>query len=326
LGERLKLMLIFLSLITVGFIALNILMFFELKRVVEESIYFRAYSHYLLYTISKNYRGDENFLVSEQIPRGFSFSFRDPSDPSKNVYVAVREEYLTESIKRSLKRLFFFQFLLIFSLILVYQLALDRLWKDVEEGREFGRFLVKSISHKLGNFLAVQKTNLSLLQKTNSPQALGRIQRSIKRLEKDVSLILRLSEKELKPVKVWVDFWSVLENVLSLFEEEIKEKKFIFRKGKDLYLYADERVLEDVLYNLLSNAIKYSKSFIHLRVFVGKDRVLFSVRNDFVENAKRGMGLGLKLLQRHAQRMDSQLVIRIKKHYTAHLCFGEFRL
>jgi signal transduction histidine kinase len=319
-------MLIFLSLITVGFIALNILMFFELKRVLEEGIYFRAYSHYLLYTISKNYRGDENFLVSEQIPRGFSFSFRDPSDPSKNVYVAVREEYLTESIKRSLKRLFFFQFLLIFSLILVYQLALDRLWKDVEEGREFGRFLVKSISHKLGNFLAVQKTNLSLLQKTNSPQALGRIQRSIKRLEKDVSLILRLSEKELKPVKVWVDFWSVLENVLSLFEEEIKEKKFIFRKGKDLYLYADERVLEDVLYNLLSNAIKYSKSFIHLRVFVGKDRVLFSVRNDFVENAKRGMGLGLKLLQRHAQRMDSQLVIRIKKHYTAHLCFGEFRL
>jgi hypothetical protein len=57
LGERLKLMLIFLFLITVGFIALNILMFFELKRVVEESIYFRAYSHYLLYTISKNHRG-----------------------------------------------------------------------------------------------------------------------------------------------------------------------------------------------------------------------------------------------------------------------------
>jgi signal transduction histidine kinase len=319
-------MLIFLSLITVGFIALNVLMFFELKRVVEESIYFRAYSHYLLYTISKNHRGDENFLVSEEIPRGFSFSFRDTSDPSKNVYVAVREEYLTESIKPSLKRLFFFQFLLIFSLILVYQLALDRLWKSVEEGKEFGRFLVKSISHKLGNFLAVQKTNLSLLQKTNSPQALGRIQRSIKKLEKDVSLILRLSEEELKPVKVWVDFWSVLEKVLSLFEEEIKEKKFIFRKGKDLYLYADERVLEDVLYNLLSNAIKYSKSFIHLRVFVGKDRVLFSVRNDFVEDAKGGMGLGLRLLQRHAQRMDSQLVIRIKKHYTAHLCFGEFRL
>jgi two-component sensor histidine kinase len=319
-------MLIFLSLITVGFIALNILMFFELKRTVEEGIYFRAYSHYLLYTISKNHRGDENFFVSEQIPRGFSFSFRDPSDPSKNVYVAVREEYLTESIKPSLKRLFFFQFLLIFSLILVYQLVLDRLWKNVEEGREFGMYLIKSISHKLGNFLAVQKTNLSLLQKTNSPQALDRMQRSIKRLEKDVSLILRLSEEELKPVKVWVDFWKTLENVLALFEEEIKEKKFIFRKGKDLYLYADERVLEDVLYNLLSNAIKYSKSCIHLRVSVGKDRVLFSIRNDFVEEAKGGMGLGLKLLQRHAQRMDGQLVIRIKKHYTAHLCFGEFRL
>ncbi len=319
-------MLIFLSLITVGSIALNILMFLELKRILEESIYFRAYSHYLLYTISKTHRGDENFLISEQIPKGFSFSFRDPSDPSKNVYVAVREEYLKESIKRSLKSLFFFQFLLIFSfsLILVYQLVLDRLCKSVEEGREFCRFLVKSISHKLGNFLAVQKTNLSLLQKTNSPQALGRMQRSIKRLEKDVSFILRLSEEELKPVKVWVDFWSVLENVLSLFEEEIKGKKFIFRKGKDLYLYTDERILEDVLYNLLSNTIKYSKSFVHLRVFVGKDRVLFSVRNDFVENAKRGMGLGLRLLQRHAQRMDSELSIRIKKHYTAHLCFREF--
>lgn len=59
---------------------------------------------------------------------------------------------------------------------------------------------------------------------------------------------------------------------------------------------------------------------------MGKDRVLFSVRNDFVENAKGGMGLGLRLLQRHAQGVDSQLVIRIKKHYTAHLCFREFRV
>jgi hypothetical protein len=121
-------------------------MFFELKRTVEEGIYFRAYSHYLLYTISKTHRGDENFFVSEQIPRGFSFSFRDPSDPSKNVYVAVREEYLTESIKPSLKRLFFFQFLLIFSLILVYQLVLDRLWKSVEERQ--GVWQVFSKVHK----------------------------------------------------------------------------------------------------------------------------------------------------------------------------------
>lgn len=68
-------MLILLSLITVGFVALNILMFFELKRILEGSIYFRAYSHYLLYTISKTHRGDENFLVSEEIPTGFSFSF-----------------------------------------------------------------------------------------------------------------------------------------------------------------------------------------------------------------------------------------------------------
>lgn len=122
-------------------------------------------------------------------------------------------------------------------MILVYQLALDRLWKNVEEGREFGRFLVKSISHKLGNFLAVQKTNLSLLQKTNSPQALGRMQRSIKRLEKDVSLILRLSEEELKPVKVWVDFWSVLEKVLSLFEEEIKKKAYLQERERSLPAY-----------------------------------------------------------------------------------------
>ncbi len=319
-------MLIFLFLITVGFLVLNFIMFFELKKTIEEGIYFKAYSHYLLYTISKSHRGDENFSVSEQAPNGLFFSFRDPSDPYKKVYVTVRDEYLAESLKPSLRRLLFFQFLLIFSLILVYQLVLDRLWKSVEEGREFGRFLVKSISHKLGNFLAIQKINLSLLQRTSSPHALERMEKSIKKLEKDVGLILRLSEEELKPVKVWVDLWKTLEGVLAFFEEELREKRLILKKREGLYLHTDERVLEDVLYNLFSNAIKYSKSFIHLRVSVGKSRVLISVRNDFVEDVKGGMGLGLKLLKKHAQRMDSQLTIRIKKHYTSHLCFREFRV
>jgi hypothetical protein len=110
-------------------------MFFELKRTVEEGIYFRAYSHYLLYTISKNYRGDENFFVSEQIPRGFSFSFRDPSDPSKNVYVAVKGRVFNGEHKAKPKEIILFSvfadLFFDFGLSVGFGQTLEKAWRRV---------------------------------------------------------------------------------------------------------------------------------------------------------------------------------------------------
>jgi len=326
LGERLKLTIAFALLLTVGFLALNTLLFFELKKNTEESIYYKAYAHYLLYLINPSHRGDENFILSEQIPKGFAYAFNHPREEFKNVYVIVKENYLTETIKPSIKRMFALQFFLIFSLIALYQIVLDRLWKRVEEGKQFSKALVQSLTHKLGNFISVQKTNLSLLKRSYVPQALDRMQRSIEKLEKDVGLILRLSQEEVEPHRVWTNLRQSLESTIDFLREDLEGKRLVLRCRKDIYLLADQRELEDVLYNLISNAIKYSVSFINIRAMIYRGRLILTVRNDFLDTTGRGMGLGLKLLEKHAKRMDAELTIRVRQKYNVHVCFRRFKV
>ncbi|WP_448587584.1 sensor histidine kinase [Thermocrinis sp.] len=326
MSEKTKLLLAFGALLAVGFIALNLMLFSELRKGIEESAYYKAYSHYLLYSMNPSHRGDENFVVSEQVPSGFAFHFRDPRDQFKSVYVVVRKNYFAESIKQSVKKILILQFLLIFSLLILYQMVLESLWKKVEDSKEFNKALVQSIAHKLGNFLSVQKANLSLLRKGQSPQTLDRLQKSVEKLEKDLSLTLRLCEKEESPIRVWINLGEVMRGLVKFFEEELKEKHFSLKLKEDIYVLADQRELEDILYNLLSNAVKYSKSFIHVRATVYKKKLLLTFRNDLSGYESRGMGLGLKLLEKHVERMEGKLVIRIKKHYSLHVCFDRFKI
>ncbi len=326
MGERLKLTIAFALLLTVSFLALNTLLFFELKKNAEESTYYKAYAHYLLYSINPNHRGDEDFILSEQIPRGFAYAFNHPRDQFKNVYVIVREGYFTENIKPGIKKILAMQFLLIFSLIALYQIVLEILWKRVEEGREFSKALVQSLTHKLGNFISVQKTNLSLLKRSYAPQALDRMQRSIEKLEKDVGLILRLSQAEVEPHRVWINLRQSLENTIDFLKDDLEGKRLLLRCREDLYLLADQRELEDVLYNLISNAVKYSVSFINIRAMLYKSRLILTIRNDFLDTTGKGMGLGLKLLEKHAKRMDGELTIRVRQKYNVHVCFRRFKV
>lgn len=326
MAEKTKLTLAFALLLTVGFLALNTLLFFELKKHVEEIIYYKAYAHYLLYSINPNHRGDENFALSEQMPTGFAYTFRDPKDQLKNVYVVVREGYFTENIKPSIKRILAMQFLLIFSLVALYQMVLEVLWKRVEEGRDFSKALIQSLTHKLGNFISVQKTNLSLLRKKYSAQALDRMQRSVELLEKDIGLILRLSQEEVNPHRVWTNLRRSLENTVSFLKEDLEGKKLLLRCEENIYVFVDERELDDILYNLLSNAIKYSISFIYVKAMIYKNRLILTIRNDFLNTGGKGMGLGLRLLEKHIKRLDGELTIRVKEKYNLHVCFREFKV
>jgi len=326
LSEKAKLLLFFVLLITVGFFVLNVVLFFELKGMVEESAYYKAYAHYLLYSMNPDHRGDQNFIISKQAPKSLAFAFKDPRDQFGNVYVVVREEYLAQRIKQSAKKMVILQFLLIFSLLVLYQLVLEKLWAKVEESREFSKALVQSIAHKLGNFLSVQKTNLSLLRKGFSAEPLRRLQKSVERLERDLSLTLRLSQEETEPVRVWTNLREAIEDILNFFEEELKEKRLILGCKRDVYVLIDQRELEDILYNLLSNAVKYSKSFIHIRTTLGKGKLFLSIRNDFVGDGVKGTGLGLRLLERHIERVDGKLAFRIKRHANLHVCFKSFKV
>ncbi|MFN3813447.1 MAG: sensor histidine kinase [Aquificaceae bacterium] len=299
---------------------MNFLLFYEIRSLVDESLYREAYAHYLIYTSNRNYKGDEHFYIQDDKGNAYRiFVFKDPSEPLKDINVSVSKPYVEKLINDPIKRIFFAEFLTIFSVILVYQLVIDNFLRKIHEQEEWTKSLIVSIAHKFGNFLSVQKVNLSLLKsgKTDG-STIRRIERSLSRVEKDMNLFLNILKEEKHMKKEWIRADRILIDLLKDFEEDMMDKRLI-AKLSEVYVYADSVDLMDIFFNLISNSIKHSKSFVQIRMCKTNEEALFVFRNDMSSASGGGMGVGNVLLSKVVERQGGKLSVRIKKYYTAFL-------
>lgn len=313
-----KLLAYFFVILIISLGITNTLIFYEIKRLTEETLYEQAYAHYMAYLLSnRSYRGDKNFNISETQPeKSLSYVFKDPSHPDKYVYVNVKLTYAEKFFQEPLKRILLFEFVAVFLVFFVYQLVVEDFINKMKQQEEWVKSLVASIAHKFGNFLSVQKLNLALLKtRIRDQDILSRLERSLSKVEKDMNLILNVLREEKHMRREWIRADSLILKTLEYLKEEASEKKVIL-KLSEAYIYADETDLGDIFYNIISNGLRYSKSFFHIRLCKGQKSVSFIFRNDISNWEARGMGIGIILLERVVRRQRGTLSIRIKKHYT----------
>ncbi len=318
--KKLKLLAYLFVTLLFTFGIMNFLLFYEIRNLVDESLYREAYAHYLAYIYNRNYKGDEHFSIQDNKGSAYRiFAFKDPSDPLKDVNVSVSKTYAQKLMNDPIKRIFIAEFLTIFSVILVYQLVIDNFLRKIHEQEEWIKSLIVSIAHKLGNFLSVQKVNLSLLKSGRADEnTIRRIEKSLSKLEKDMNLFLNILKEEKHMKKEWIRADRLLIGLLKDFEEDITDKRLI-AKLSEVYVYADSMDLMDIFYNLISNSIKHSKSFVHIRVCKSNGEALFVFRNDMSSVSGVGMGIGNMLLSKVVDRQGGKLSVRIKNCYTAFL-------
>ncbi|MEJ5338646.1 MAG: hypothetical protein WHS43_03205 [Aquificaceae bacterium] len=307
-------------LLVAGLSLINLVVFLELKRLGEESLYRIAYQHFLNYLQNPQHRGDEDFLINP--PEGSQhriYIFEDPTNPLRTIRVGVREEFLKERTDSLVKRLLFLEFFLVFTLVFLYQRVVEGYLTRLREKEEWIKGLLLSLAHRLGNFLATQRVLLAILKKSHpEDQNLKRLEKSLEKVQRELSLFINPVMEDRVDKRQLLNLKELVEEILNFFEEE-KEGKRLILKVRDLYVRMNREDLQDVLYNLIGNAIKHSRGFVHIKTCSRRD--LLVVRNDMSPVENHGMGLGVELTRRILEKYGFRLKISLRKHYTAFIQF-----
>lgn len=304
-----------------GFSLINLIVYLELRRIKEENLYRMAYLHFLVYLHNPQHTGDQDFVLNPSEGKDYRvYVFEDPFNPAGQVKVGVREESATESIDKLMKRLFLAEFLLVLALVFLYQSIVEGYFARLKEKEEWIRSLMLSLMHRLGNFLATQKILLAMLKKSYpADQNVKRLELSLTKAQRELSLFINPVREDVENRKEYLDLQEQVEEVLSLFEDELKGKRLILSL-RAFYVHMNREDLQDVLYNLIGNAVRHSGSLIHIKICPRKG--LLVVRNDMSSfQRKVGMGMGVELTRRVLNRYRFDLRISLRKRYTAFVFF-----
>ncbi len=307
-------------LLVAGFGLINLVVFLELKRLSEESIYRLAYQHFLTYLQNPQHRGDQDFGINPPTVGGYRiYVFEAPENPLKSVRVGVREEFLKERRDSLMKRLLVVEFFLIFMLVFLYQRVVEGYFSRLKGKEEWIKSLMLSLTHRLGNFIATQKVLLAILKKSYpQDQRISKLEKSLQKVQRELSIFISPIREGREGKKERLELEELIRETLGFFEEELKDKRLLLRTSK-LFLHMNKEDLEDVLYNLISNAIKHSRELVHIKVCAKSG--LLVIRNDLGGEVKHGMGLGVELTRTVLNRYSFSLRISLKRHYTAFVLF-----
>ncbi|MCF8104537.1 MAG: hypothetical protein K9K64_03550 [Desulfohalobiaceae bacterium] len=204
----------------------------------------------------------------------------------------------------------FFYYIVLWELILVivvsyvfYELF-RRYQRHKQEVSEFQDILVKAVSHRMGNFLAVQKVNVELLRQKNSPKALDRIEEATLRFENDFQQLIKImddfsfEERSQEPL----DFKTLTENILPRFARE--KKLEVKSKLQKAVFKGNILEVQTLLFILLENAVKYAGSSIIIRTGTATGRPYFFLKNDKNPRVTKGTGIGSNIASRLCSRND----------------------
>ncbi|MCS7196008.1 MAG: hypothetical protein NZ827_01910 [Aquificaceae bacterium] len=307
-------------LLVVGFSLINLTVFMEMRGEEEEQLYLLASQHFKHYLCNPEHRGDEYVSINPTQEGGYRiYTFEEPGNPPRAIRIGIRQELFEKKKDRLLKKLLFVEFILVFTLVFLYQTVVEGYIKKLKEREEWVRGLMLSLTHRLGNFMATQKVLLALLKKSYPEEInLKKLEKSLTKAQKDFHIFTNLVREDKGLNILELNLSEYVRESLVYFEDQLEKKRVILGL-RDFWVRMDKADLEDVLYNLIGNAVKHSESFLHIRI-CPKGKALI-VSNDVGKGAGGGMGMGAELTRSVLKRYGYELRIRLKRRYTAFLRF-----
>ncbi len=297
--------------LVLGLSMINFLSVAYLRAVLEDSLEREVERVYRLYVLGQKEAVPEHLRVSRSpVPPD---GFRVIRYTGKH-FIFLKEGYLEERIKNFSVFLLMWEALLVMVLVVLFQRVVVRYLRRERDMRDLTSILLLTLTHRIGNFLSVQRVNLELLDR--SP-ALDRLKESLRRLERHYRRTLDILEdlKEgqgTEPAKV--DLKSALESVLRSVpvREDVRVRTRLYR----VHVQTNPIYLEILLSSLIENAFRYARSRVYIKLCRDKGRPVLVVRND-VKAHTGGSGMGLQIVRFVSRKMGAEVRYRIKSHFTA---------
>ncbi len=289
----LKASITFTVIVVIGFVVLNSVSFLYYKEGIKISLLKEAKAYYELK------KKEPLFPLPYYLKMYKELIFQDDFVPlikieDTNVY--VKRDYIERKFNNFFINIFLWDVVIIFTLYIFFYFTILRYIKKETEIKSILEIFTLSISHKLGNFLSINKMNIELLKSKCKFRELERIEQSYNLLEKDFinvsSFLKNIGKTDKKRV---LNLRTLIERHLNEFQSIFPDKRIILSL-RDIYVKAEEDKLSLIIFNLLENAFKYSDSFIHIKTCQNKRKVTLSIRNDISTDIKRTTGIGLEIV------------------------------
>lgn len=206
---------------------------------------------------------------------------------------------------------------------------------------------ISTLSHEIRTpltsikgFSQTMLSNWEKLDDNKKKEFIGIIQSQSQRLINLVENVLNVAKIDSKSenlVLVKVSANEIIKNCINLISINYKDFKFNFEKSKsDLYCYADNNKLQQILINILDNAVKYSKNsnVVDVKIHTKNEFIVFSIKNygSYIEEDKinkifekfyrletyktsttQGSGLGLYIASNLAKNMQGNIEVKSDK-------------
>ncbi len=286
-------------------IAINVLIitFFKYKTISALNTDVRLYVD--MRNEVRNYKLPDYIRITDNLKsiRGFSLF-----GVYNNRYIYIDNKYMIKSLKKFVSTLMLWEFALCSILIFMVYIILKRSLKKEQEHKQFLQFLLGAISHKLGNFLSIQKINLSLIE-TKDTKPIERLEKAYVFMEHDFKNIIRMMKYEDENTAKRYDVTETINSIISLFDRETDSLRLSLSLSA-FKISSENDDFYNCLYELVENSIKYSKEFIRIKTFKRGKYVYIILSND-IGKRKSGSGFGLSLVKylssRNGWRFETKL-------------------
>lgn len=220
----------------------------------------------------------------------------------------IKRDFVEKRFREYVLNVLLWEFLLVLALMLMLYKVIERMTRQEREYKEFLELLLLTISHKFGNLLAAQKGNIDILKVKYDQRAIERLEKTYNFIREDLNSILVYIErfKLLTSEREKINLRDLIKKCLNLQNG----KNEIFFREKDVYVYANRQILENIIIPLLENAAKYSDG----KIFIRLTKKYLAIRNKISIN-DRGAGIGLKISEKLAGKQGFRLLYRSKGDY-----------
>ncbi len=314
-----KILLSFAVLTFIELSTINIYTISLLKKEVEYNLFKEIETSILLK--ENGFSTPDHIIVSSEPINNPNYIFKAYLDDN---FIYVKKGYLWDKLKKIILSLLAWEFITVTSILLLAYVVVKRFYLREKSREEFLNLLLLSITHKLGNFLAVQQINLEILKDCENKRAVERLTAQTNRMKKDFERIMFFMER----IKKGEDSKKSKVNVKPVILENVKEWVEVYGKPdrlilsvKDTYINVNPDYFENIVSIVVENAIKYARGLVHVKSFTRRRMICIIVRNDIGE-VSEGRGVGTQIAKYMVERMKGVMRIRIRRDtYTTILQF-----
>ncbi|WP_457678585.1 hypothetical protein [Thermovibrio sp.] len=308
LRTEIKLLILITFVLSVGFSVINFLSISSFKREFYQKVETEAKLYQLLLIYNKRTELPPYFKLSNT-PFKVGENW-EVIGKLGNAFFLLDLNYLESQINRYALSLFLWEVpILVATILIVYRVVSFFLERE-KRMKDMLRLFFMLYSHKLGNFLSLNRINLEILSQTcSSSRALSRLKRSYSLLEEDFKRSLKYVETlgGEEEEESSFDLAELLNSLVAKYRTFFPAKEVIL-SGGSIRVKAKRTEAESLLQLVVENAFKYSDKYVKVEIVKNKDSSKIRIEND-VSGAPSGTGVGLKLSNFLAKRLGWELKI-----------------